>query len=77
MKIITGNGTIISLNLTRITGIDIVQSNSTVVDLANIFVFDWESDGSIGNLPINVAVIRAMSTTSGLGQGKQYYLHKQ
>lgn len=61
-------------NIERIGGLNSVQEEFVISGnevLEDILVFDWERDGSIGNLSVPVDIMRITSTLgpSGLGTG--------
>lgn len=76
MKLVTTERSIVHYNLTRIAENNFVQEYLKVqgnlkVDAETLEVFDWEKDGSIGRIPINVTVVKGVATTVGLSPSKQ------
>jgi hypothetical protein len=61
-------------NIVRIGGLDSVRKVlPATVAPADILVFDWERDGSIGNIPVPVDITRASSTVKPSGSGTSPY----
>ena len=71
VKIVTTEKATVRYNLTRVAGDNFAQGNIKV-DAETLEVFDWEKDGSIGMIAINVTVMKGIPTTVGLSSGKQY-----
>lgn len=69
------NNSILALNIERADGSDSVEKEIIIGgnEILDVFVFDWERDGTIGNLSVRVDICFSDCVTStgpGLGKGQ-------
>lgn len=70
-KIIGTNRSMQAYNIARVGGLHFIQEEFMIGedDAEEILVFDWERDGSIGNLSVPVRILRTATGSSGLQTG--------